>query len=381
MPTPQQYSQTDAQVLMTLSAVAYAGEDGPLSQVQAAITSALAGATLLNGGYTLSWLGITQDRANVVYVTRGGGALNVAVRGTDWNFLVDWIDDFDVTSYHAWPTAAPPNADIQVAQGAWDGLQALLGTTSQVDGSGAAVPLAAYLQAEAQAASAAGSTLAINVTGHSLGGAMATVLGLWIADTVPSWNVAPGTVAVNNYTFAAPTVGNQAFADYYNGQAGNAQVAWQAFRVYNEQDVVPHGFASLDTLVSTGIPMTLSLMLKVGTVAVTVNAVLEACGVSYVQVGTAGSTAQGLSNDPPKTGGAPGCTGSTGAVTPCANPADSMADFGCWACYEHDHNNYLILLGAPPVAVTYSAVDVAGIARLEPRVVGAQALVGEPANV
>lgn len=382
MSTPQQYSVSDAQVLMTLAAIAYAGEGGTPSQIQADIEAALSAAPLTSG-YSLTWLGITSDLANLVYVSQGGGALNVAVRGTDWNFLVNWLDDFDVIHQHDWPTASPPDPSIRVAQGSWDGLTALLGTTSPVFGSGSstAVSLASYLQSQAQAADDAGNTLTINVTGHSLGGAMATVLGLWIADTVPSWSLPANTVVMNSYTFAAPTVGNQAFVDYYNGQPANTQVVWQAFRVYNEQDVVPHAYANLDGLVTSGIPMTLGLALQVGAVVAVVNTILQNYGVSYVQVGSAAAgTAVGLNNDPPAAGTTPSCASGSG-TNACANPAATISDFACWACYEHDHNLYLTLLGASPVSVTPRALDVASIAGLQPRVVRAQNIVGAPAGV
>ena len=51
-------------------------------------------------------------------------------RGTDWNFLTDWVDDFDVLHTHDWPTASPADAAILVAQGSWDGLQAVLSALS-----------------------------------------------------------------------------------------------------------------------------------------------------------------------------------------------------------------------------------------------------------
>lgn len=378
MSTPQQYSNSDAQVLMTLAATAYAGEGGTTSQIQAAITSALAAAELTSS-YTLTWLGISSDMSNLVYVAQGGGALNVAVRGTDWNFLENWVDDFDVIHQHGWPTASPPNSDIMVAQGAWDGLTALLGTTSQVFGSGSstAVSLADYLQSQATAASNAGTQLTINVTGHSLGGAMATVLGLWIADTVPSWKLTANTVVLNSYTFAAPTVGNQAFVDYYNGQPANTQVVWQAFRVWNEQDVVPHAYGNLNTVVTSGIP--LHGIVFVGELIFFISGVetaLQEAGVSYIQVLGSG---HGLDNANQQAGTS-SCT-SGGNTNPCPNPAESMSDFACWACYEHDHNTYLKLLGAPTTSVLCRALDVASIAAMKaPSPLPVKGISGQPAE-
>ncbi|GAM27497.1 hypothetical protein SAMD00019534_106730 [Acytostelium subglobosum LB1] len=74
----------------------------------------------------------------------------------------------------------------------------------------------------------------IVVTGHSLGGAIAThamaeVMG-WFPD-VPSWS----------YTFGSPRVGNVAFAEWYNSiQPDN-------YRVVNQHDIVPHVPPQKDT--------------------------------------------------------------------------------------------------------------------------------------
>lgn len=61
-------------------------------------------------------------------------------------------------------------------------------------------------------------------TGHSLGGALATLAGLYFAG--------PG---VSVYTFGAPRVGNAAFRRLYQSQLGA-----HTFRIVHADDIVPH---------------------------------------------------------------------------------------------------------------------------------------------
>jgi Lipase (class 3) len=87
----------------------------------------------------------------------------------------------------------------------------------------------------------AGSGTEVIVTGHSLGGALVTVLAPWLYDQLPkAGRTRP--VAVTPYTFAAPTAGNQAFVNYYTSLFANA------YRCVNTLDIVAMAWANLATL-------------------------------------------------------------------------------------------------------------------------------------
>jgi hypothetical protein len=357
MAFPIGYVLAEAQEAITLSAIAYQGEGGDYAAIKAAITSALAASTVLGGHLKLFWLGISPDLANLLYVAQDDRAPSryaLVSRGTDWNFLTNWVDDFDVLHTHGWPSASPPNPSILVAQGSWDGLQALLTMTSQPGG----VTLGAVLHQIS-----AGAGLDLLITGHSLGGALATILGLYLADTVDGWGAAAAWVSMKSYTFASPTTGNQAYADYYNGRSGLTNVSWQAFRVFNEQDMVPFAYADVEGIADSGIPLAPFLFLEVAAMAALVQTILNDNGVRYVQVGNA----QPLSNNPPRT-----------AQPQCANPATTLDDFACWVGYEHSALTYIRLLGVSTDAMVDHSADLSSItsarqARLEQRAVVARA--------
>lgn len=364
------YQKTEAQEMMTLSTIAYAAEDtNNYRQIRLAIAKELGASSVLAKNFQLVWLGISPDWANLMYVARDireTARYAVVVRGTDWNFLADLKQDFCVLEKHDWPTASPPNPSIYVAEGAWDGLQALLATTSNVVNM---TPPPIEMPATMESfflAEALGSTfdtdLDIFVTGHSLGGAMATVVGLWLSETASKWVLRPQKVNFKTYTFASPTVGNQDFARYYNGQTNNSQVGWEAFRVYNEQDAIPFAYADMKDLAENGIPLTGIFGFEVAFSAGLVNTELTDNNVSYVQVeSTSDGTAVGLNNNPPSSKWPPNCN----------NPAASWIDYACWVSYEHEPNTYLFLLGAPAVDIPQRAVNTASIAAMPVKSAGA----------
>ena len=90
----------------------------------------------------------------------------------------------------------------------------------------------------AQIESAAPYTL--YVVGHSLGGAMATTVALFLQQLVSA-----GTLSITSilpYTFAAPTAGDATFASWFDSQFPGAVCT------YNTSDLVPNAWATLKSL-------------------------------------------------------------------------------------------------------------------------------------
>lgn len=322
MAFPTGYVLAEAQLAINLSNAAYQCDANDYRDIRQGIIASLP------EGFQLNWLATNGDMSTLCYVASCPGdtpTYAVVCRGTVWAFLADWVDDFDVLDTHGWPTASPADPAILVAQGSWDGLQAVLTMTSEDDGRNLSQVLTSI-------AGAGGIDLFI--TGHSLGGALATVLGLYLADTAGSWGADAVPIGLKTYTFAAPTTGNQSYADYYKGRSGLSTLTWQAFRVYNEQDVVPHAYADLEGVAESGIPLTFALQIAVSGAAALVDAMLDWFDVSYIPV----DDGEPLGNVPPSKNPAP-----APAIPPA--PATTMGEFADWVGYEHSSLTYMALLG------------------------------------
>ena len=220
------YSDAEAQLLMQLSALAYADETAlsgeTIEQQETRIKSDIDSA-LRTGlpGWQVAWgPALSSDRANLLYIA-GNPSLNqyaVAVRGTDWSFVLDWIEDFaSVLPLVPYPA---PNAG-KVAAGTLVGVQTLQSLNF--------LPFVGSLSQDA----------GLYVTGHSLGGCLASAIAPLVAHQFDN------SANVKVYTFAAPSPGDAAFQSYFDGLFG---LDGMAFRIYDTLDVVPDAWTTLVTI-------------------------------------------------------------------------------------------------------------------------------------
>ncbi|KIY92224.1 Lipase [Monoraphidium neglectum] len=72
----------------------------------------------------------------------------------------------------------------------------------------------------------------VRITGHSLGGAIATLCAYDLSARPPKTGA--GSLEVSMYTFGAPRVGNKAFAKVFDERLHN-----RAWRITNASDIVP----------------------------------------------------------------------------------------------------------------------------------------------
>ncbi|KAF8704159.1 hypothetical protein HU200_031654 [Digitaria exilis] len=70
----------------------------------------------------------------------------------------------------------------------------------------------------------------VYVTGHSLGGALATLLALELSSSQMARN---GVISVTMYNFGSPRVGNRRFAEVYNAKVKDS------WRIVNHRDIIP----------------------------------------------------------------------------------------------------------------------------------------------
>lgn len=227
------YDTAMAELAMTLSTLAYVDENRIASQ-QEMICEINAG--LDEAGYR-SWEvawgpALNADRSNLVYAARNSetGQLAVSIRGSDFSFWLNWLEDLAVirlVPYDQFVQTASKTA--QIAFGTAVGLRQVLGMQDGTES------LEAFL-------TKAPRGTPILITGHSLGGCLASAL----APCVANWVGTASSVFV--YTIAAPSPGNDDFASYYNALFVDQSGRSTAFRFFNSLDVVPNAWASLNTV-------------------------------------------------------------------------------------------------------------------------------------
>src|ERR1700733_9901813 len=206
---------------MTLSTLAYVEENRIASQQQM-ISEINAG--LDEAGYK-SWQvawgpALNADRSNLLYAVRNSetGQFAVSIRGSDFSFWLNWIEDLATIRLVPYDEFVPSaSKTAQIAFGTAVGLRQLLGMR---DGTKS---LETFL-------TAAPEGTPILITGHSLGGCLASVL----APCVASWVGSTSSVSV--YTVAAPSPGNEDFAAYYNMMFTLQSGYSTAFRFFNSLD-------------------------------------------------------------------------------------------------------------------------------------------------
>ena len=191
----------------------------------ASIKNMPAGYTLVRTIQMTDFFGPEQSRVFYGYVAVGGEPATavVALRGTATD--TEWWDDFhwDLVPFTQIPAGG------KVAQG-FDLIYGSIGTMSPGQpGTSAPGAVAAEVAQAATSGLAAGldpGSLPMVVAGHSLGGALATLL---VADLTATTALKPQA-----WTFASPKVGNAAFAARYGALS---TVSW---RIYNQVDVVTY---------------------------------------------------------------------------------------------------------------------------------------------
>lgn len=219
-----------ARVAMTLAGMAY--------DIPENLPKHLAEPQLATGGrWKATWIPEREVASNFAFVaaSEDENTWAVAVRGTDPGFTRRFVDnvliDVKVWAADAWDHAAADGA--RIAKGTRVGLDALMKLTAHGE------TLVQHLTRTLPA----GATLL--VTGHSLGGCLASVLALYLKHELRA------DVSIHPITFAAPSAGDQKFAALYVSEFPSAQ------RYYNRGDLVPmawHDISSFRSHYSPGPP-------------------------------------------------------------------------------------------------------------------------------
>lgn len=230
--------------LAALSLIARAGEalegsDTEIDEVLiGCIETELDRQRVVSGKYHLVWGPATFKFPeslyddNMMYVvarTTSPSELVVVIRGTNAVALENWLrEDFAVSSQVDWPYQHGRPLVPKLSHGTHVGLTALQTITARSALSGELLSVREFLSER----SGQGSLSAIAVVGHSLGGALAPALALWLKETEAAWGGARVPISVT--TLAGATPGDTVFADYYDRILGAA-----TDRLFNPYDIVP----------------------------------------------------------------------------------------------------------------------------------------------
>ncbi|MFE6056582.1 IPT/TIG domain-containing protein [Kitasatospora sp. NPDC056446] len=279
------------------------------------INQQLAASSLAIGSeWSLQWLALSPDNANMAYLaaSRSANVFAVVLRGTVAN-VTDLLEDLDVGTVVPFAAVGSPPAPVSVSKGAMEAFSQVVTMST------AGITL---VQALADALAGAASNPTVHVIGHSLGGCIATMVAPYLQ--TQTW---PGTTPrFGLYTFAAPTAGGTDFAAYVDS------LTWVANeRYYNAWDLVPQAWTSLeDAKQWYPDPPGPAANDDVDAVITAIAALRGPHG--YAQPGNANELNSDYKND--------------------YDPVmvkKSLQDFMGQVAYQHANSTYLGLLGAPDV--------------------------------
>ncbi|MEV5123652.1 IPT/TIG domain-containing protein [Streptomyces decoyicus] len=277
------------------------------------------------GAWKLVWLALSEANANMAYIAQSTNSNEFAVvaRGTDADWT-DILEDLEVGTVVPFPESGSPKP-IYVSKGAMDAFKRVVNARSIASPS-PNLTLAQALSAALESASSPEPT--VYLTGHSLGGCIASMLAPYLQ--AQTWPKQPKFAVM---TYAAPTAGVQSFVDYFNS------VPWVIDeRQNNAYDLVPHAWADLDTAVGwypdPGPQATDEVKLLIGTISQRTK------GNVYVQPGTL-------------------CLMNTGYTKLAKNLVNKTTqDFLGQVAFQHANSTYLDLVQAPPVPSPPVVTDV-----------------------
>lgn len=285
-------------------------------------------------GWSLVWQPDAAVNGNFAYVAYNEqeDQYAVAIRGSiidfSWGSFDNWFEqDFNVFFQCDW--AYPTTDQVKISLGASNGLTDL-GALSRKDGCLLTRIVDVFRRIP-------GGAQSILVTGHSLGGQLATVFAPWLLYQLKQAGVkAPEHFPV--MTFAAPTAGNVAFAAMY---AATFPDSW---RYFNTLDIIPRASDSVGSIGALYQPSP-----QASDIYVTYEGDKYTLQWVFGKVAKAIGFTEGAYNSYySQTNGGRGSVPLTPGAKDCApDPTEPLVEQWFWkASCEHGHETYLSLLGA-----------------------------------
>jgi hypothetical protein len=162
----------------------------------------------------------------------------ISIAGTNSNSTFGWFtEDFSVNSLVEWESITGVFNSGHISKGTSIGLNVLL-SMKDANKNTFLEALSQYLTNNTIPSGAE-----IAVAGHSLGGALAPTLALYLSDKKSTWDPS-NKLSISTYPTAGPTPGDKDFATYYEKQIKANKIAYNS--KYNAIDIVPHAWQSTD---------------------------------------------------------------------------------------------------------------------------------------
>jgi triacylglycerol lipase len=186
--------------------------------------------------WQLVWEPLKTIKGNYAFIAFNGIQYVVAIRGSVLSFSFDtfynWVEqDFNIFFQQDWPYTHVAHGNPKVSDGAMDGLNNLVALT---DKNGQTM-LDFLLN------NAIPNNNLLCVTGHSLGGNLATVFAPWLLYKIQQAGQ-PVPPIFSVLSFAAPTSWNVDFADQFNAAFTNS------WRYINPFDIIPYAACDVEGL-------------------------------------------------------------------------------------------------------------------------------------
>ncbi len=176
-------------------------------------------------GWKVVWEA-NELNGNHAFIATNDTIYGMGIRGSliDFSYAAfqNWIyQDLNIASLEKWNYTNDSSAKARVSEGAWQGFSNLTTMVDKTSGKN----LQYFFDNTAKA------NFPIIISGHSLGGNLATVTGSWLYQHFKSAGKDPGNI--NVITFGAPAAGNNYFAEDFNKKFPHS------LRFENVNDMVP----------------------------------------------------------------------------------------------------------------------------------------------
>jgi triacylglycerol lipase len=174
-------------------------------------------------GWELAWDG-GELGGNKAFLATNGSIYFLSIRGSlisfSWDAFQNWIyEDLNVASQEKWPFTSD-GSSARIAEGAYTGWQNLCNMKDKKTGE----TLLQFIEKNLRG-------LPLVITGHSLGGNLATVYASYLYDTLSRQT--KSRPLINVISFAAPAAGDPVFAADFDKKFP------ASVRVENIHDIVP----------------------------------------------------------------------------------------------------------------------------------------------